>query len=87
MRIASEANALAAIPNEWTKITPGPTNYMGRDLTPICSGFPGTDPTFSFFVKGGYVNNLVVYFQGGGSLLECPNLHRVASLRSQYHQC
>ena len=59
--------AYAAIPNEWTKITPGPTNYMGRDLTPICSGFPGTNPTFSFFVKGGNVNNLVVYFQGGGA--------------------
>lgn len=28
---STDANALAAIPNEWTKITPGPTNYMGRD--------------------------------------------------------
>jgi hypothetical protein len=55
------------IPNKWTKITPGPTHFMGRDLAPSCSGFPGTNPIFSFFVKGGNVNNLVIYFEGGGS--------------------
>lgn len=55
------------IPKKWTKITPGPTHFRGRDLAPLCSGFPDTHPTFSFFVKGGDVNNLVVYFEGGGS--------------------
>jgi hypothetical protein len=40
---------------------------MGRVLTPTCIGLPFTDPTFSFFVKGGTVNNLVVFFDGGGA--------------------
>jgi hypothetical protein len=55
------------IPKEWTKITPGPTQFMGKNLVPTCSGYPTTNPTFSFFVKGGTVNNVVVYFQGGGA--------------------
>lgn len=50
----------------WTKITPGPTSFMGRQLNPTCSGFPGTDPTFSFYVRQGSSRNLVIYFQGGG---------------------
>lgn len=58
---------LPNIPQEWTKITPSPTHFMGKDLTPTCSGYPTTDATFSYFVKGGTVNNLVVYFQGGGA--------------------
>ena len=58
---------LPDLPENWTEITPGPTNYMGMDLAPTCSGAPGTDPEFSFFAKGGTVNNLVVYFQGGGA--------------------
>jgi hypothetical protein len=58
---------LPDIPQVWTKITPSPTHFMGKHLTPTCSNYPGTDPTFSFFVKGGIVNNLVVYFQGGGA--------------------
>jgi len=58
---------LPDISKEWTKITPGPTNVMGSLVVPTCSNYPGTDPTFSFFVRGGSVNNLVVYFQGGGA--------------------
>jgi len=58
---------LPDIPKVWTKITPGPTSSMGRNLNPTCSGYLGTNPTYSFFVKGGTVNNLVVYFQGGGA--------------------
>jgi len=58
---------LPDIPNVWTKITPLPTYFMGRDLNPTCSGYLGTNPEYSFFVKGGTVNNLVVYFQGGGA--------------------
>lgn len=65
------------LPETWTQITPGPTDFMDRHLTPECSGGPvctGTPPvcsrgdeTFSFFVKGGSSNNLVVYFEGGGA--------------------
>jgi len=59
---------LPDIPPVWTKITPDPTyDVMGILRTPTCSNYPGTDPKFSFFVKGGTVNNLVVYFQGGGA--------------------
>lgn len=58
---------LPSIPHTWTEITPGSTKFMGRDLNPTCSGFPGTDSTFKFFVKGGPVNNLVIFFDGGGA--------------------
>ncbi len=50
----------------WSKITPGPTSFMGRELKPSCSGYPGTDPTFSFYAREGSERNLVIYFQGGG---------------------
>ncbi|MBW2439896.1 MAG: hypothetical protein JRH12_05435 [Deltaproteobacteria bacterium] len=58
---------LPDIPQTWTEIVPEPTEFMGRELTPTCIGMPFTDPTFSFFVKGGTVNNLVVFFDGGGA--------------------
>jgi len=64
---------LPNIPHTWTEITPGPTEFMGRDLTPTCSGAPYTDPTFKFFVKGGPVNNLVVFFDGGGACWDTMN--------------
>lgn len=51
----------------WTQYTPGPTEFRGRPLTPTCSGFPNTDPTFRFWAKPGQVNNLVVFFEGGGA--------------------
>lgn len=61
------------IPKDWTMITPGPTKYMGRNLTPTCSGYPDTNPEFSFFVKGGTVNNLVIFFDGGGACWDSNN--------------
>ncbi|MBN2032018.1 MAG: hypothetical protein JW836_01985 [Deltaproteobacteria bacterium] len=64
---------LPDIPHMWTEITPGPTEFMGRELNPTCSGAPGTDPTFKFFVKGGPVNNLVVFFDGGGACWDTMN--------------
>lgn len=39
----------------------------GKEHTATCSGFPGTDPTFSFWAKRGTTNNLVVFFEGGGA--------------------
>jgi hypothetical protein len=59
------------IPTLWTKITKdmydpdGVFEYSG--LRPSCSNYPGTDPEFSFFAKGGTVNKLVIYFQSGGA--------------------
>jgi len=64
---------LPDIPQAWTKITPGPTVYMGRNLQPQCSGFPGLNPEFSFFVKDGPINNLVVFFDGGGACWDTMN--------------
>jgi hypothetical protein len=64
---------LPDIPQTWVKITPGPTEYMGRNLQPQCSGLPGTNPGFSFFVKGGLINNLLVFFDGGGACWDTMN--------------
>lgn len=64
---------LPNIPQTWTEITPEPAEFMGRLLNPTCSGAPGTDATFKFFVKGGPVNNLVVFFDGGGACWDTMN--------------
>ena len=59
---------LPAIPTDWTKfenlppVTVGNTQYEAT-----CSAYPGTDPKFSFWAKRGKVNNVVVYFEGGGA--------------------
>ena len=64
---------LPEIPQTWTRITPEPTEYMGRYLSPTCIGLPGTNSEFSFFARGGTVNNLVVFFDGGGACWESMN--------------
>jgi hypothetical protein len=64
---------LPEIPQSWSQIIPEPTEYMGRDLSPTCIGLPGTNSEFSFFAKGGTVNNLVVFFDGGGACWESMN--------------
>lgn len=64
---------LPNIPQVWTQIIPEPTEYMGRSLFPTCIGLPGTNSEFSFFAKGGSVNNLVVFFDGGGACWESMN--------------
>ncbi len=52
------------VPTEWTPVTPpAEVPYLGKTLRPICSrGTP-----YTFFVKRGTVNKLLVYFQGGGA--------------------
>jgi hypothetical protein len=64
---------LPDLSESWTAITPEPTEFMGRELSPTCSGAPGTDATFKFFVKGGTVNNLVLFFDGGGACWDTMN--------------
>jgi hypothetical protein len=39
----------------------------GKPHRATCSGFPGTDPRFSFWSRRGTSKNLVVYFEGGGA--------------------
>jgi hypothetical protein len=39
----------------------------GKTHQAACSGFPGTDPRFSFWSKEGKEKKLVVFFEGGGA--------------------
>ena len=54
---------------EWTKISvSGPViGADGKEHSATCSGFPGTEPSFSFWAKQGTTKDLVVYFEGGGA--------------------
>jgi len=66
--VAALATVSPAVDDQgFTMITPEPVEYMGRTLSPIC--YNGTP--YVFFAKRGSVNNLVVYYQGGGA---CWNL-------------
>lgn len=49
---------------QFTTITPtGPISYQDTSLNPVCmNGSP-----YSYFVKRGSVNNLLIYYQGGGA--------------------
>jgi len=72
--------SLPDIPKEWTVIDPELVypEYEYNGLEPSCAACPPTvdpntgqvktyDPKFTFFVKGGNTNKLVIYFQGGGA--------------------
>lgn len=52
---------------KYTTISPtGTTEYLGKTLKPTCmNGSP-----YSYFVKRGSVNKLLVYYQGGGACWE-----------------
>lgn len=69
--LAAEASAAPAwlpdVPSEWTMVVPGPVEIGGRVYQATCSGLPGTDPTFHFWVKRGSVDAVVLYFEGGGA--------------------
>ena len=71
--------AVPDIPGEWTMVDPAELypDFNIDGYTPSCANCPSTvdpdtgemrtyDPKFTFFVKGGSTNKLVVYFQGGG---------------------
>jgi hypothetical protein len=63
------ASDMAAPPPSWQRIEPTAT-VIGEDGKPHearCSGFPGTDPRFSFWVRKGSSRNTAVYFEGGGA--------------------
>ena len=78
--------SLPDIPKEWTAIDPEIVypDFEYNRLTPSCAACPDTvdlntgemksyNPKFTFFVKGGYTNKLVVYFQGGGACWDTIN--------------
>lgn len=39
----------------------------GKQHAATCSGYPGTDPKFSFWTKKGKSKNVAVFFEGGGA--------------------
>lgn len=61
---------LPDIPDGWSEIDPAEvySEFDYNGLTPACSNCPTCDSDkFTFFVKKGIVNKLVIYFQGGGA--------------------
>lgn len=61
------AAPLQSAPSGWVQLTPQAVEIDGRLITPTCSGAPGADPAFKFWVKRGATDNLVVFFDGGGA--------------------
>lgn len=54
---------------QWQQLQnlPAVVGADGRTHSATCSGYPGTDPAFSFWARKGKSKNLVVYFEGGGA--------------------
>ena len=48
---------------QFTALTPGPTEYLGRTYTPKCMD----DGEYRYFVKRGSINKVVMYYMGGGA--------------------
>ncbi len=63
------------IPGVWTKIIPSEVypDFEYNGLKPGCAACPGCNPEYSFFVKGGVKDNLVIYFEGGGACWDSMN--------------
>jgi len=64
------------ISDGWSEIDPAVAypDFEYNGLTPACSNAPGcTSDKFTFFVKKGTVNKVVVYFQGGGGCWDSVN--------------
>jgi len=59
----------STVGESWQKYTPSAAvrGADGRMHGATCSGYPGTDKTYSFWAKKGKSANLVVYFEGGGA--------------------
>lgn len=68
--VSAKAPFIPDLPEEWVLIDPGELygDFEYNGLEPACSnGLDAENDDFFFFAKGGTVNNLVVYFQGGGA--------------------
>lgn len=63
------------IPSVWTEIVPIEVypDFEYNGLKPGCAACPGCNPEYSFFVKGGIKDNLVIYFEGGGACWDSMN--------------
>jgi len=62
---ARESVSLAV--GEWTQITAEPVMLGLERFTPTCSDAPGADPAYSFWVRRGTGDGLVIFFDGGGA--------------------
>lgn len=62
---------------DWVEVTPQPIVIDGESFTPTCSGAPGADPAFRFWMHEGTVNRLVVFFDGGGACWDDATCTRV----------
>jgi hypothetical protein len=62
-----EAAAQTPPTGEWTRITPEPILSGFQRITATCSDAPGTDPAFSFWIRRGTSDGLVIFFDGGGA--------------------
>jgi hypothetical protein len=64
---------LPDISQDWTQVQPA-DGFTYNGLAPSCSGCPTcTNSDFYFFVKGGPVNNLVIFLEGGGACWDSVN--------------
>ncbi len=72
---AAPPSAMPKLPDEFIELFPADLypDFQYNGLAPSCAACPDCDPEFSFFVKGGKQNRLVVYFQGGGACWDSKN--------------
>ena len=56
----------------WSEVYPDP-GFTYNGLEPACSSCPTTDPEYSFFVRKGTVNKVLVFFNGGGACWDTEN--------------
>lgn len=54
-------------PSGWVELAPPPVEIGGRMVRATCSGAPGADPAYRFWMRRGTSDNLVVFFDGGGA--------------------
>jgi len=68
-------NFVPNLPQVWTEIDPAVVypDFEYNGLKPGCAACPGCNPEYSFFVKGGTKDNIVVYFEGGGACWDSMN--------------
>ena len=64
---ASAGDMTAPTSAGWVEITPEPVAVNGRRITAACSGAPGADPAYRFWIRRGSADGLVIFFDGGGA--------------------
>jgi hypothetical protein len=61
------------LPDGWSQISPDPS-FTWHDMSPSCSSCPGLPNTpYTFFVRKGTVDKVLIYFNGGGACWDSMN--------------